>query len=138
MKHLIPAVLLIFLVACKSEDKEKVAAPSVSPVTANPFAPAGSDGAGAILNPEHGKPGHRCDLDVGAPLPQSPTNNNVPATVAPITIPGNPETKSPVPTTIAPNTNTAATSAVTLNPQHGQPGHRCDIAVGAALPAKSN
>ena len=23
---------------------------------------------------------------------------------------------------------------VTLNPPHGQPGHRCDIAVGATLP----
>ena len=25
-------------------------------------------------------------------------------------------------------------SGVTLNPPHGQPGHRCDIAVGATLP----
>ena len=25
-------------------------------------------------------------------------------------------------------------TGVTLNPPHGQPGHRCDIAVGATLP----
>ncbi|SHG17813.1 hypothetical protein SAMN05443549_102321 [Flavobacterium fluvii] len=45
------------------------------------------------------------------------------------------------------NQNTAVTSPVAvakgMNPAHGQPGHRCDIAVGAPLnspvvPAKSN
>jgi hypothetical protein len=35
------------------------------------------------------------------------------------------------------NTNTTNTTVATapgMNPPHGQTGHRCDIAVGAALP----
>jgi hypothetical protein len=55
------------------------------------------------LNPEHGLPGHRCDLPVGAPLTISA------------------EKKSSAP--VSPKTN----------PQHGMPGHRCDLAVGAPL-----
>ena len=33
----------------------------------------------------------------------------------------------------APTTNQAASTASGLNPAHGQPGHRCDIKVGAPL-----
>jgi len=39
--------------------------------------------------------------------------------------------------TVTPNTNSTATPITTaegMNPPHGQEGHRCDIAVGAALP----
>lgn len=41
-------------------------------------------------------------------------------------------------TTPVQNTQTPVKSAdgVTLNPSHGQPGHRCDIAVGAPLDSK--
>ena len=89
------------------------------------------------MNPEHGKPGHRCDIAVGAPLNSSPTNNtnsqtitpqNTTNTVTPINV--NPPTL-PLPSTAA-NTVTAPG----MNPQHGQPGHRCDIAVGAPLNSK--
>ena len=42
-----------------------------------------------------------------------------------------------MPTTTAPKTTTlsgnTATAKAGLNPAHGQPGHRCDIAVGASL-----
>ena len=38
-----------------------------------------------------------------------------------------------VPPTATLNTNTAGTG---LNPAHGQPGHRCDISVGAPLNSK--
>lgn len=31
-------------------------------------------------------------------------------------------------------TNTANAAGVTINPPHGQPGHRCDIPVGSPLP----
>jgi hypothetical protein len=31
------------------------------------------------------------------------------------------------------NQQTASTAATGMNPQHGQAGHRCDIAVGAPL-----
>ena len=33
-----------------------------------------------------------------------------------------------------PNLPATQGGGVTLNPPHGQPGHRCDIAVGAILP----
>ena len=55
------------------------------------------------LNPEHGLPGHRCDLPVGAPL------------------------------TVSAETKAAAPAKPKTNPQHGMPGHRCDLAVGAPL-----
>ncbi|MBK7434944.1 MAG: hypothetical protein IPI66_14355 [Chitinophagaceae bacterium] len=69
------------------------------------------------MNPPHGQPGHRCDIQVGAPLNSKP----------PHSLFSNPtdsrhhSTPQPVPTVTAPG----------MNPPHGQPGHRCDIAVGA-------
>jgi hypothetical protein len=80
--------------------------------------------AGNILNPAHGQPGHRCDISVGAPLNSKPVAKNiVPATVS----------TSPAPVTV-----TAPPQKVTagMNPPHGQPGHRCDISVGAPLSSK--
>lgn len=74
----------------------------------------------AYLNPEHGQPGHRCDIAVGAPLNGSPAPLATPLT-SPLAIPQQP----------ALQTVTAG-----LNPSHGQPGHRCDIAVGASLDSK--
>ena len=73
-------------------------------------------------NPKHGEPGHRCDIAVGAPLTSTAkqtktinANQNItatPATVQPtLTDPKNQKT----------------------NPPHGQPDHRCDLAVGAPL-----
>ena len=95
------------------------------------------------LNPAHGQPGHRCDIAVGAPLDSKPTTPAI-TTTAPVTAANNSnpviikpaETKpviSTIPVTPASNTNTAASG---LNPAHGQPGHRCDIAVGAPLNSK--
>ncbi len=75
------------------------------------------------LNPAHGEPGHRCDIAVGAPLDGTPA----PAT----------QSTSPViQTEAAPATTSpvqAQPVAEGMNPPHGQPGHRCDIAVGAPL-----
>jgi hypothetical protein len=71
----------------------------------------------AGLNPEHGKPGHRCDISVGAPLNSKPTNTPT--------------------STIQPNQPTITTNktitAPGMNPPHGEPGHRCDISVGTPL-----
>lgn len=72
-----------------------------------------------MLNPAHGQPGHRCDLAVGAPLTSNPAANASAAATASI----------PVNTT----STQAAPAGVALNPAHGQPGHRCDISVGAPL-----
>ncbi len=79
------------------------------------------------MNPAHGQPGHRCDIQVGAPL-NSPAGK--PA-AAPITTP----VQTQQPTQGAPSILNAPTSntAVGMNPPHGQPGHKCEVAVGAPL-----
>ncbi len=100
---------------------------------------------GVMLNPPHGQPGHRCEIPVGAPL-STPAANTIqqPATVAPAatapTISNN--SMSPTienanrinpsqrPSTAAPETGPKPAN----NPPHGQPWHRCDIAVGSPLP----
>lgn len=81
----------------------------------------------SATNPAHGQPNHRCDIPVGAPL-NSAVNNT---------------------TKVAPQTNVQPTPTITkvvapvktvtpkgMNPPHGEPGHRCDIAVGQPLNSK--
>lgn len=75
-----------------------------------------------IFNPPHGQAGHNCDLAVGAPLNQT-------APIKPQEIPAQPKVA------VAPAT-TEKNSNKTLNPAHGKPNHRCDIAVGASLDSK--
>ncbi len=87
------------------------------------------------MNPPHGQPGHRCDIAVGAPLSSAPAKpaSNTPQIIkpAPTTT-----TTQPTPTNQAPAILNAPTQATApgMNPPHGQPGHRCDIAVGQPLP----
>lgn len=73
----------------------------------------------SVLNPEHGQPGHRCDIAVGAPL-------NSPVRAVPQTAPV-PQVSLPASQPIMP------AGSVTLNPPHGQPGHDCAIPVGQPL-----
>jgi hypothetical protein len=78
------------------------------------------------MNPPHGQPGHRCDISVGAPL------NSKPA-------PAQPTTVSTVPQQPAVTMKEVPTTTKTLpgmNPPHGEPGHKCEIAVGAPLDSK--
>ena len=79
------------------------------------------------LNPAHGQPGHRCDIAVGAPLNSAPATQTTPAISAPVTTPLN------ISTDKISQPATTTTVAPGMNPAHGQPGHRCDIAVGAPL-----
>jgi hypothetical protein len=81
------------------------------------------------LNPEHGKPGQRCDIAVGAPLNNAPAANTT-QPAATITPSISPATVQPAITPAAPSVNA---DGVALNPELGKPGHRCDIAVGAPL-----
>ena len=123
----------------------------ITTTTANP-APAATSptttNSGA-LNPAHGQPGHRCDIAVGAPLNSSPTDYKKSAGSTPQTITTSPQTVTTSPQTVTPNipsistapiispsTSVSTTPATGLNPAHGQPGHRCDISVGAPLNSK--
>ena len=107
---------------------------NVLPQTANvPAVPTVTSAAG--LNPEHGKPGHRCDIAVGAPLDSKPAAvTSTPA--SPVNITPNATLPKPVTVTQTPaaNPTTPVITGAGLNPEHGKPGHRCDIAVGAPLP----
>jgi hypothetical protein len=81
----------------------------------------------AALNPAHGVPGHRCELAVGAPLnaPASAPQNQPLVSQPPVQ-----GSAAALPSS-APAT--PSKSSAGLNPAHGMPGHRCDIAVGASL-----
>jgi hypothetical protein len=84
----------------------------------------------AGMNPAHGQPGHRCELAVGAPLNSAPAAAATPsAQPQPITV--NQNTPTIIPTEVK-----AVPAAAGMNPAHGQPGHRCEIAVGAPLNSK--
>lgn len=87
---------------------------------------------GEMLNPPHGEPYHRCDIPVGAPLNSKPVAN---AEKQPVVAPQPVQQQ----VTVAPQTSvhtgvTAEGFSGKPNPPHGEPGHRCDIAVGAILP----
>ena len=73
----------------------------------------------AGLNPAHGQPGHRCDIEVGAPLSSAPTTTQ--------------QVQQAAPTINAPTTPAPTNGTVKLNPAHGQPGHDCAIPVGQPL-----
>ena len=108
--------------------KSTIPAPALTTSTK----PSATTTTGAGLNPEHGKPGHRCDIGVGEPLNSQPKQAAVttqPATTV------SPVTQKPAP--LAPAIP-ATTVAPGMNPEHGKPGHRCDIAVGAPLNSKPN
>ncbi|WP_051197675.1 hypothetical protein [Flavobacterium soli] len=108
-------------------------APASTPM---PVAPVQSSTAGATptaagMNPPHGQPNHRCDIAVGAPLNSPKANAPAPHNVPKPTSLEKPAAK----TTLTQPTNAAvAPTAPGMNPPHGQPGHRCEIAVGAPLP----
>jgi hypothetical protein len=84
------------------------------------------------VNPPHGEPGHRCDINVGAPLDSKPNQIQTPTVTSTPTVNAAP---SITPTVIQQPAPVTA-SVPGMNPAHGQPGHRCDIAVGAPLNSK--
>ena len=95
------------------------------------------------MNPQHGQPGHRCDIAVGAPLNSPPGNANQPKAGSAISQQIDPskfttQTQTSQPTTtpaiLSPNGTATTTTAPGMNPPHGQEGHQCGIAVGAPLP----
>jgi hypothetical protein len=81
------------------------------------------------MNPPHGEKNHRCDIAVGEPL-NTKVANNITASSGQVSEQIN-VPASPVPALLASDTEAPADG---INPAHGKAGHRCDIAVGAALP----
>lgn len=106
---------------------------TLQPVKISPSSPVVSSPmpGGGALNPAHGQPGHRCDIAVGAPLDSKPAATTPAAT--PVQLSTNPATPAVSPITVTKNNTPATNTATGMNPAHGQPGHRCDIAVGAPL-----
>ena len=106
------------VIAVMMDQRNEAAKPAIS-TQGTPALPSQAGGDNLSLNPAHGQPGHRCDLAVGAPLVNS-DGTPVPA-VNPQNIQATPANPAPVP------------AGLKVNPPHGQPGHRCDIQVGAPL-----
>ena len=103
-----------------------------------------TQGSGVTLNPPHGQPGHRCDIAVGAPLPndsnvvtqaQSQAHPISQGEAMPVVSGGMPQQVVQVQ---QPQNQQSyvGPKGEKLNPPHGQPGHRCDIPVGAPLNSK--
>ncbi|MEO6253372.1 MAG: hypothetical protein ABIO79_08715 [Ferruginibacter sp.] len=106
--------------------------PQQSMVNAVPQQTTAATTTATGMNPAHGQPGHRCDIAVGAPLNSKPAPAPTTTTTAQpvaLTTPQQPAvTMTQVPTTTK--------TAPGMNPPHGEPNHRCDIAVGAPLNSK--
>jgi hypothetical protein len=105
-------------------------------VTSNEPAVVNATATPPELNPAHGQPYHRCDIPVGSPLNSAVIAKPTPTINRTGTSPtlenaarlNNPQANN----SIAPTT--ASSTPPKLNPPHGQPFHRCDIAVGSPLP----
>ncbi|MFC0777701.1 hypothetical protein [Flavobacterium sp. HJSW_4] len=116
---------LVRLGLAKDTTTTKAAAPVVQNSTANPNTVL-SDTKG--INPAHGQPGHRCDIAVGAPL------NSAPQQQGQVTAQAGQTVKMSQPQVVTTTTTQQPVKvAKGMNPPHGQPGHRCDIPVGAPL-----
>jgi len=113
------------IIAVVQNDRKKNASPEVQQSQGAPVNSV-SEEAAPSLNPAHGLAGHRCDLPVGAPL----TGGS--GTTAPIQAPPNINMNQP-PLQVPQQPASAAPSGLKVNPAHGQPGHRCDLEVGAPL-----
>src|SRR5215216_4833988 len=103
----VPALAIFLTTACKnkSEAEEQTTTPVVTPVnTTNNAQPA------VTTTP----------VNTTSVINATPTVNQPASTPVNIQMP-------------AATTTTTASTAAGLNPAHGQPGHRCDIAVGAPL-----
>ena len=136
------AVVAMAFASCGETKKEPVTEPTPQIETTNQNAATSTEpvavqttdvNTSEALNPEHGQPGHRCDIQVGQPLstPAGGSQANIPTQ-------GNTAPSSNQPFLVNDGakaaTGGASVASGNLNPAHGQPGHRCDIQVGQPLP----
>lgn len=120
----------VLFVACK--DEKKSSSSNNTPIeTVQDIESQTNATNDVVLNPPHGQPGHRCDIRVGDPLPQgSSVSTNSPVIQAQPQSNQSPVIKS---TGNVPVNGASTTTSGNVNPPHGQPGHRCEIPVGAPL-----
>ena len=91
------------------------------------------------LNPAHGEPFHRCDIQVGAPIDSAPQQNAAPVASPQMQTNNTSFNTSPIsPSMTAPSAPPISAPQATgpkpaNNPAHGEPHHRCDLQVGAPL-----
>lgn len=88
------------------------------------------------MNPPHGQPGHRCDIGVGEPLNGKPASATTTPSVTPASTPVLNPSVTPAPVVTSQPVAAKTKTAPGMNPPHGEPGHKCDIAVGAPLDSK--
>lgn len=110
----------LFVVGCNNTKPveripaEQIAEEPDEPLLIAPEPKNTGSNTGLALNPAHGQPGHRCDVQVGAPL-------------------GNTAQAADTPVFESVNKSAVIGGTAALNPAHGQPGHRCDVRVGSPL-----
>lgn len=116
--------------------KQRIGQPQVQPAQTQQTQQANPAQTAPGMNPPHGQPGHKCEIPVGAPLNSQPTTNQPQVTpqTAPQIVNQKPAEQPQM--KINSNTGSATISGAKMNPPHGQDGHRCDVAVGAPLPAE--
>jgi hypothetical protein len=85
--------------------------------------------SGSAANPPHGQPGHVCGTTpIGASTTTAAPQNVQTINSAAPQMKIAPQQTNTIKPTVAANTGNNQ-----INPAHGQPGHRCDIAAGAPL-----
>lgn len=132
------AALTVF-VSCNDEKKENTTEDTNETVNEKnvetPETTTEASNGDVALNPAHGEPGHRCDIPVGQPLDgsgqQTQTNNSTQQQQQQSQ--QSPVIKNNGSVPVNSNNNTQADPDAKVNPAHGQPGHSCDIPVGAPL-----
>lgn len=116
------------LLACNDSNDQQSYQQNYHPQPAVVFANA----PGTLkYNPKHGEPGHRHDIPDGAPLSGAPA---LPASTLANFSKENSQAQIGDPGLLSAGSVTPSLAGA-LNPAHGQPGHRCDIAVGDPLSA---
>lgn len=133
MRNILYFVLILSLAACNSKKSETAQEFATTPngiadlQNSSVPAPTNNASGNLLTNPEHGQPGHDCSLAVGAPLKKPTTSvsdnnealNSEAAQLEKPAVSNKPASEDP--------------KVQKMNPAHGQPNHRCDIAVGAPL-----
>lgn len=118
-------------------EAEATPAPNTAtPETTNQATTNQTTAAKSNLNPPHGQPGHRCDIQVGAPLDSPPGGGGMSVTpaAASASSQGQPFLVNDAAKSRIMQEQGQTASSGKINPPHGQPGHRCDIQVGQPLP----